>query len=407
MERENIDALWIQGSASNNPAMAYFTGTVHLSDADLIIQREEEPILYCNSMEREEAASTGLRTVVKDLNAYLRSLKEYGGNTNQAKAQEIKNILEDLGLSKCRISVYGRTELSKRLGVLNNLQENLPELELVGEGNKSILLNARATKDKTEIDRIRRIGAITTSVVGKTAQYLQNCQINHDEILVNSEGIPVTVGEVKRKIELWLTELGAENPQGTVFALGRDAGIPHSTGKADDQICLGKTIVFDIFPREAGGGYFFDFTRTWCLGYAPNAEAQLYLDVKEVYDQIMTELTVNVNGAVYQERTCELFEERGYPTQRQNYQHQSGYVHGLGHGLGLEVHERPALGVGAGPDDILSLGSVFTIEPGLYYPDEGMGCRLEDTVWVNLDGKIEILAEYSHDLVLPMKHWSE
>jgi Xaa-Pro aminopeptidase len=47
-----------------------------------------------------------------------------------------------------------------------------------------------------------------------------------------------------------------------------------------------------------------------------------------------------------------------------------------------------------------------TIEPGLYYPEEGMGCRLEDTVWVRPDGRMEILAEYPYDFVLPMKYWS-
>ncbi len=51
-------------------------------------------------------------------------------------------------------------------------------------------------------------------------------------------------------------------------------------------------------------------------------------------------------------------------------------------------------------------GSVVTIEPGLYYPEKGMGCRLEDSVWVRPDGVMEILAEYPYDLVLPMKHWN-
>jgi Xaa-Pro aminopeptidase len=102
-----------------------------------------------------------------------------------------------------------------------------------------------------------------------------------------------------------------------------------------------------------------------------------------------------------------LFEAQGHKTLRQDSQITSGYVHSLGHGLGLNVHERPWFGIGSGPEDKLAPGSVVTIEPGLYYPEKGMGCRLEDTVWVRPDGEMEILAEYPYDLVLPMKNWRE
>ncbi len=63
MERENIEAIWIQGSASHNPAMTYFTGSAHVSGSDLIIIKSKEPVLFCNAMERDEAASTGLKTI--------------------------------------------------------------------------------------------------------------------------------------------------------------------------------------------------------------------------------------------------------------------------------------------------------------------------------------------------------
>lgn len=79
-----------------------------------------------------------------------------------------------------------------------------------------------------------------------------------------------------------------------------------------------------------------------------------------------------------------------------------GYVHSLGHGVGLNIHEPPWFGDTATPSDLLTPGVVFTVEPGLYYPERGMGIRLEDTVWVRPDGQIEQLAEYPYDLVLPM-----
>ena len=123
-------------------------------------------------------------------------------------------------------------------------------------------MQAMAIKDADEIERIRRMGKITTSVVGKVADYLtQQCVQN--EVLVKPDGTPLTIAEVKSRINLWLAEKGADNPEGTIFAIGRDAGVPHSVGQDDQPLEVGKTIIFDIFPAEAGGGYFYDFTRTW------------------------------------------------------------------------------------------------------------------------------------------------
>jgi Xaa-Pro aminopeptidase len=405
MDREGIDALWIVGSASHNPAMTYFTGNVHVGYGDLIIQRGKEPVLFCNAMEREEAASTGLEVIVNAKYEFRKVLEESQGNMQEAGAKVLKMMFEDIGLTTGRVSINGKVEVGSILGVVQEARKLLPEIDFIGEASNSILLEARATKDEWEIERIRKMGRITTDVVGKTADLLQNSQVNADEVLLTKSGKPLTIGDVKNRINLWLAERGVENPEGTIFAIGRDAGIPHSAGNPQDKICLGKTIIFDIFPREAGGGYFFDFTRTWCLGYAPEAEEKLYQDVKSVYETIMSELENDVEAYQFQERTCELFEEKGHATIRQDSQLQSGYVHSLGHGLGLDVHERPWFMKRGPTGDLLLSGSVVTIEPGLYYPEEGMGCRLEDSVWVRPDGQMEILAKYPYDLVLPMAHW--
>ncbi|MEA3441222.1 MAG: M24 family metallopeptidase, partial [Chloroflexota bacterium] len=261
---------------------------------------------------------------------------------------------------------------------------------------------AMATKDDPEIERIRRMGQITTQVVGKVADYLTYHRVR-DEVLIKSNGDPLTIADVKKRINLWLVERGAENPEGTIFAIGRDAGIPHSSGTASDLLRLGQTIIFDIFPCEPGGGYFYDFTRTWSLGYATDEVLALYKDVHDVYQQIMTELCIDTPCKPYQERTCELFEAKGHTTPKSDPHTQEGYVHSLGHGLGLHVHERPWFGVSATEEDRLAPGVVVTIEPGLYYPERGMGVRLENSVWVRPDGVMEVLAHYPLDLVLPMK----
>jgi len=259
------------------------------------------------------------------------------------------------------------------------------------------------TKEESEVARIRRMGQVTTEVVGLVSEYLTSREVRSDEVLLADGDTPLTVGTVKSKISLWLSERGAETPEGFIFAVGRDAGIPHSTGNPDDLLRLGQTIVFDIYPAEAGGGYFYDFTRTWSLGYATPETQALYDQVKAVYDKILDNLDLNTPFKETQRLACDEFEKAGHPTPLRGAGQVEGYVHSIGHGLGLNIHERPWSGLSADDSSRLQPGVVMTIEPGLYYPEKGMGVRIEDTFYVRPDGKMEILAEYPYDFVLEMR----
>lgn len=403
MEQHGVDVMLVTGAAQHNADMYYFSGSGHVTAAELIKKRGEAPVLFHNPMERDEAAKSGLQT--KSLGSYnLKQLMDdAGGNLAKAFAARYKTILTELGITSGRLAVYGQTALGPAYATLSELQKMMPELTIIGESGDTVLLKARATKDEEEIERIRRMGQITTAVVGQVAEYLSSHRAK-DGLLVKADGEPLTIGQVKRQIDLWLIERGAENPKGAIFAIGRDAGVPHSSGNAGDFLRLGETIVFDIFPCEAGGGYFYDFTRTWCLGFAPEPVQALYADVYSVYNEVMSELKANTACYSYQKRTCELFEARGHKTVESNPGTLEGYVHSLGHGLGLDIHESPWFGSTAPKDSTLKPGVVVTIEPGLYYPERGMGCRLEDTVWVRPDGEMEVLADYPLDLVLPVKN---
>ncbi len=403
MEEKDYNALLVTGPAQHNPTMVYLTGGGHMGHADLILPRDGEPILFHNPMERDEAAATGLTT--KNLVDYIWKdlLAAADGDVILATALRYKQMLADAGVTPGKVALFGRGEIGTNYAVFTTLQEILPDYEFLGEpARTSTMLEAMSTKDETEIDRIRQMGVITTTVVGKVADFLTSQKVK-DEVLVKSDGQPLTIGDVKSNINLWLAEKGVENPHGTIFAIGRDAGVPHSTGNPTDAMALGKTIIFDIFPCEAEGGYHYDFTRTWCLGYAPDEVQALYENVFDVYQTIMSELVVNTPFKDYQDRACELYEDQGHPTIKDDPSAQEGYVHSLGHGVGLHIHEAPWSGTGATEKDVLAPGIVATIEPGLYYPSKGMGCRLEDTITVTQDGNIEILAEYPLDLILPLK----
>jgi Xaa-Pro aminopeptidase len=402
MQENEVDGLLVVGPAMHNPAMVYLTGGGHLTGAELIMKRGGQGILFHGPMERDEAAKSGLETRSYSNYPMADLLKESNGDRAQAAVLKYQRMFEDAGLTRGRVAIFGVTELGNIFPLLTGLQKRLPGLEFIGDQEGKIIKKAMATKESAEVERIRRMGQITTGVVGQVADYLSSQRVK-DGVLVNADGSPVTIGEVKKRINLWLSERGAENPEGTIFAIGRDAGVPHSSGTPTDLLRLGQTIVFDIYPCEEGGGYFYDFTRTWCLGYAPDEAQKLYEQVKEVFLTLMSELKMGEDFSIYQRRTCEMYEAMGHPTILGSPETEEGYVHGVGHGVGLHIHERPFSRMNGMNDDLLEAGVVMTIEPGLYYPEKGLGVRLEDTVWVRPDGVLEVLAPYPLDFVLPVK----
>jgi Xaa-Pro aminopeptidase len=408
MQARNLDAFIVFGNAENNPPMYYLTGGGHVSHATIIKKRGAEPVYFFNDMERDEAAKSGLKLIPYTKYDYTEMMKQADNNQLLASALRYQRMFEDVGVTAGRVGVYGHYDVSSVFGALQHLQTLMPELEFVGEArDESIFLRAMETKDENEVARIRKMGQVTTAVVGKVREYLTSCDVRDDEVLLKEDGTPLSVGDVHSRIRLWVAEHGAELPSGFIFAIGRDAGVPHSAGNPTDLMRLGQTIVFDIYPAEAGGGYYYDFTRTWSLGYTtPEAQA-LFDQVKEIYDTLNDNFDLNVAFKDYNKMTCDYFESKGHQTPMNTKAPIEGYVHSLGHGVGLNIHERPFSGLTAGDDQRLKPGVIITSEPGLYYPEKGMGFRIEDTLWVRPDGVMEKLADYPYDFVLPMKKWKK
>ena len=129
-----------------------------------------------------------------------------------------------------RVAVTGRADLGAGFAALQHLTRARPEVEFVGAVDSlDVITRARATKDEAEVERIRQMGKATVNVVADVANFLTAHRARNG-VLVNQHDEVLTIGEVKRRINLWLAMRGAENPEGTIFAIGRDAGVPHSVG---------------------------------------------------------------------------------------------------------------------------------------------------------------------------------
>ncbi len=405
MAERKLDALMVMGNSGGNSVMNYLTGGVHLEGAVIVKRRGGPVTLIHGGMERDSAATTGLALVDRDAlyNRY-ELLRKHEGNQLAATVDMFSQIIQNQGLTG-RLGIYGKMDVGESYTLLNQLSDRLDGVELVGEYGQSLFDLARATKDDTELAELAEAGRLTCQVVGEVQAFIQSHRVR-DEVVVQADGEPLTIGHVKAFIRRQLQAVGMNEDHGTIFSQGRDAGVPHNSGDLSMPLRLGRSIVFDIFP-QLPSGYFHDMTRTWSLGYATDEVQQAWDQTKQIYDKVMGSLTVGQPCRSYQEMTLDFYEGLGHKTVRTHPGTHEGYVHGLGHGIGLDVHEGPGFSHAAGNDTLVQPGHVVTIEPGLYYPDlpdgKGFGVRIEDAVAFNEAGELVWLTKYPYDLVVPMK----
>ncbi len=403
MAERNLDAMVVAGATHANPPMTYVMKGAAVGKATLYIRRRgADPVVIANPMEREEAARAGYAVRLTSEFDYAGLLKAAGGDGLAADCAYFRRIFEALDI-RGRVGFYGLMDQGAAYRRLQALAQALPDIEVVGELEDNLILAARATKSADEIARIHAVGRRTQAVVQDTLDFLSQQRADAQGYLRGADGAVLCVGNVHAFIRSRIAAHGLQDPEGFIFATGRDAGIPHSKGTLTAPLRLGESIVFDIFPQEIGGGYFFDFTRTWALGYAPEALEKLYADVLGCLQTLKAAFRTGELTRTYQQMTCDYFERRGYATIRQNSQALSGYIHSIGHGLGLDVHEIPFFRDVPEATQRLEPGHVFTVEPGLYYPDQGMGVRLEDVMAVDVTGVITCLTDFPYTLVVPVR----
>jgi Xaa-Pro aminopeptidase len=141
--------------------------------------------------------------------------------------------------------------------------------------------------------------------------------------------------------------------------------------------------VIDLFPRNKEYRYYADMTRTLSKGTPHHEITRMYHVTRDALDLALGMIRPGVTGKAVFEAVCRFYEEHGYATfLREGRYPETGFIHGLGHGVGLDVHEGPQLGRA---ENVLREGEVITVEPGLYRPDLG-GVRIEDMVVVTADG---------------------
>jgi Xaa-Pro aminopeptidase len=247
-----------------------------------------------------------------------------------------------------------------------------------------VFVRRRRIKTGAQLEGIRRAQTAADAAMGVAASLIRELRPG-----LTSEAVREAMAEVAERH-------GCELPDEVIVSHGPQSALGHESGYG--EILAGEPVVVDIWPRDKASRCYADMTRTFVAGGGePPAElAEYWRLTRDSLDRVYAEVRPGVNGRTLFERSSEPYIEAGKPTQltkKPGEVLEDGYFHGLGHGVGLEVHERPNLGrLG---DDLLA-GDVITLEPGCYRRGFG-GCRLEDLVLVTEDG-YETLTDFPYEL---------
>jgi Xaa-Pro aminopeptidase len=396
MQKINLDAFIAFGSSSD-PNFSYLTEGSDVGDGVFVMIRDEPAHIWVWFLDRENVKPQDLIVHQFDRSLYRQTFEK----TDRSELADLEVYLQSMDIldsSIRRIAIYGRLEYSFSRLFQETVHLRYPDIEIVNDYSPNLIEQSRAIKTDSELERIIEVGRKTSLVMIETRDFIRIHKVNGN-MFVKDDGSQLTVRDVKRFTRDQLLKHGLEDPDGAIFAPGIQGTAGHLSGKDETPIQLGEQIIFDLFPREPKG-YYHDITRTWSFGYASNAMQKLYDDVFKCFQLVKNHTLPGVSGGTLQDIACDYFRQRGYPVVKDNPDTLDGYTHSLGHGVGLNVHEIPYMGINE--KNTLAVGNVFALEPGLYDTKQGLAGRIEDTFYIDQHGQCIDITDVPYDLVIPI-----
>lgn len=331
---------------ANGINIQYFTDAV--GAACLLVPREGESILYVYAVNYEAAKAEAKHCWVEQMKSHEKIVEKVVGRIKDLK-------LKKLGFDTFDASIY--LEFKKAL------KENA---ELKGES--SLVWELRKVKDEEELKRMRKAAELTSKGMQVAAETVQPG--------VREYEVAAEIEYAMRKQGSWGTAFD------TIVASGVHSTYPHG-GCTEQKIRKGDLVVVDIGATYRN--YQSDMTRTFVAGKTSAKQEKNFQIVKEAQEKAFQSIKAGVEAADTDGVAREIIKKAGYAEY---------FVHSLGHGVGMEVHEPPRLSPES--KDVLKAGNVVTVEPGIYILNFG-GIRIEDTVLIE-ETKAEKLTKGGYTL---------
>jgi Xaa-Pro aminopeptidase len=383
LDELSAQALLVVARTSRDPYLASFTGAVKLGPAFVVAPRGAGVRLgYLNPMDRDGAAATGLGLLTPEALDVVRWARETE-SASERLAHVLSRAFHLCEMAPGRIALAGWWSAGEALEACARLGREGWSFA----GGERLVLLLRRTKSAGELAEMRRVAAGTMAAFHRVAELLAAAEAIAGELWLGGERL--RVARLTREIARALAEHQLEQPEGGICAPGREGTVPHTGGTPERVLRPHESLVVDLYPC---GRLFVDASRTFCVGTPPEALARAHAHVREALELARRGAAPGRRGWSLQEAVCEHLGGAGYPTPIADHTTTRGYVHGLGHGVGLSVHEIPYFKKEhTGPEAYLEEGDVFTLEPGLYEPDAGWAVRLEDTYWLGPEGPESLL----------------
>jgi Xaa-Pro aminopeptidase len=330
-ERE-LDALLVTDLV-NVRYLTGYTGSNGLAIVGPDVRRFMTDFRYATSVEREVPDEWAREIAVQDLLT--------------AMPEQLPDGTRRLGFDDASLSVQAHAKLS----------EALPDVELVAAAGMVEAL--RAVKDDLEIARIRGAAQLADEAL---SEVLEQGLVGRTE------------REVAFSLEMAMRRRGADGMSfDSIVASGEQGALPHATPR---DVQIPRDVLVTIDWGAVHEGYCSDCTRTVATGEAIGDDARaIYALVLRAQQAALEAVRPGPTGTEVDAVARDIIDGAG---------HAEHYAHGLGHGVGLAVHEAPRLSRRGG-DAALEAGNVVTVEPGVYVPGD-LGVRIEDLVVVTRDG---------------------
>jgi len=352
---------------------------VAVPDAFLYVERDGRRVAVVSALEAERINAAGIEAM---------PFERFGLDELAASGLPAADIERELYTRACR--ELGVTTAVVPAAFPLELADQLRAVGIDVKADRGLFEDRRRRKTDVELEGLRRAQRACEAALDVAREMLRTADAQETLVL---DRRPLTCERIKLEIERVFGEHGVA-AEHLIVSHGAQTAIGHDEGSG--AVIPGEPIVFDLFPRDRETAVYTDMTRSYVVGTPSDELLEFHRLSKEALDRVTAAVRPGVNGRALMQITCDLFAEHGYPTpltKEPGAVLESGFFHGLGHGVGLEVHERPSLGrIG---DDLVA-GDVIALEPGLYRAGYG-GVRLEDVAIVTDDG-IEVVTEYPYDL---------